>query len=297
MGLRLSRRELLVGATAFVPMLYVRTTERRTGGSPGNAQEALAAIEKRLNGRLGVAAWDTGSGKRIEHRAGERFPMCSTFKFVAVAAVLSRVDKNEEKLDRVVHYTNHDLLEYAPITEQHVQEGMTVSALCAAAVQYSDNTAANLLLTVLGGPEGVTRYARLLGDTVTRLDRNEPMLNTAITGDVRDTTSPSAMLGDMKKLLIDRGALSEESQKRLQEWIIGNTTGGAMLRAGLPSTWRIGDKTGHGRNGSTNDIAIGWPTKRKPILITAYFVESAAPAADCYAAIAEVGRIVAAEFG
>ena len=296
MGHQLSRRELLVGATAFVPMLYARTTELRERGNSDNTQEALGAIEKRLGGRLGVTAWDSGSGKRIEHRAGERFPMCSTFKFLAVAAVLSRVDKKEEKLDRVVHYTNDDLLEYAPITKQHVQEGMTVSALSAAAIQYSDNTAANLLLTILGGPDGVTGYARLLGDSVTRLDRNEPTLNTAITGDVRDTTSPSAMLGDMKKLLIDRGALSEESQKRLQEWIIGNTTGEAMLRAGLPSTWRIGDKTGHGRNGSTNDIAIGWPTNRQPILITAYFVESAAPAADCSAAIAEVGRLVGGEF-
>jgi beta-lactamase class A len=210
--------------------------------------------------------------------------------------VLSRVDKKEENLDRIIPYTNADLLEYAPVAKQHVLEGMTLSALCAAAMEYSDNTAANLLLTVLGGPDHVTRYARLLGDPVTRLDRNEPTLNTAITGDVRDTTSPSAMLGDLNKLLIDRGALSEESQKRLQDWMIGNTTGGAMLRAGLPSNWRIGDKTGHGRNGSTNDIAICWPSNRQPILITVYFVESAAPATECIAAIAEVGSIVGSAF-
>jgi beta-lactamase class A len=131
---------------------------------------------------------------------------------------------------------------------------------------------------------------------VTRLDRTEPTLNTAIPGDVRDTTSPSAMLGDMKKLLLDEGALSAESQQQLREWMIGNATGGAMLRAGLPSAWRVGDKTGHGNNGSTNDIAICWPPNRQPVLISAYFVESTAPSTECYGAIAEAGRIVAGEF-
>jgi beta-lactamase class A len=295
-SVRLNRRKLLAGMTAFVPVLFARTRESRTDNNSENADEALGAIEKRLGGRLGVAAWDTATGKRLERRASERFPMCSTFKFLAVAAVLSRIDKKEERLDRLIHYGKDDLLEYAPITKEHVQEGMTVSALCAAAMQYSDNTAANLLLTALGGPDHVTRYVRSLGDPVTRLDRTEPTLNTAITGDVRDTTCPSAMLSDMKRLLLDEGTLSRESQNRLQQWMIGNTTGGALLRAGLPTSWRIGDKTGHGRNGSTNDIAICWPPNGQPILITAYFVESQAPVADCYSAIAEVARIIAREF-
>lgn len=226
---------------------------------------------------MGVAAWDTGTGKRMEHRVNERFPMCSTFKFLAAAVVLSRVDKKGEKLDRLIHYRKDDLLECAPITKQHVQEGMTVSGLCAAAMQYSDNTAANLLLTALGGPDHVTRYARSLGDLVTLLHHTEPTLNTAIPGDVRDTTSPPAMLSDMKKVLLEQGALSAESQQLLREWMIGNATGGTMLRAGLPSAWRVGDRTGHGNNGSTNDIAICWPPNLQPVLITAYFVESTAP--------------------
>ena len=284
--------------TSLHPIWLAKTTELKNNDNSENTEQALAAIEKRLGGRLGVAAWDTGAGKRAEHRASERFPMCSTFKFLLVAAVLSRVDKKEEKLDRLIHYHKDDLLEYAPITKQHVQEGLTVSALCAAALQYSDsdNTAANLLLAALGGPDQVTRYARSLGDPVTRLDRTEPTLNTAITGDVRDTTSPSAMLGDLKKILIDPQALSPESQKQLGQWMIGNTTGAAMLRNGLPPSWRTGDKTGHGSNGSTNDIAMCWPPNRKPILITAYFVESTAPSTECSGAIAEVGRIVASEF-
>lgn len=223
--------------------------------------------------------------------------MCSTFKFLLVSEILSRVDRNGEALDRFVRYTAADLLEYAPITKNQVREGgMTIRALCAAAMAYSDNTAANLLLNVIGGPGQLTQYVRSLGDSVTRLDRNEPSLNTAISGDDRDTTSPSAMLGDMKKLLVEENQLSAASRRQLTEWLTGNTTGLHSLRARLPTTWRVGDKTGSGKNGATNDVLIGWPPNRAPLLITAYFVESIASSEDRYAALAEVGRIVADEF-
>ncbi|MGB6483838.1 MAG: class A beta-lactamase [Candidatus Acidiferrales bacterium] len=224
-------------------------------------------------------------------------PMCSTFKFLLVAAILSRVDANEEKLDRLIHYTTADLLDYAPITKAHVNEGaMTIAALCAAAVEYGDNTAANLLLGAAGAPAAVTRYVRSLGDPVTRLDRYEPSANTCIAGDPRDTTSPSAMLHDMQTLLLDKRALSEDSRHQLEAWLVANTTGAARLRAGVPSSWRIGDRTGSGDNGSTNDIAICWPPSRSPILVTAYFTGSNASDADRSAALAQVGRIVAAAF-
>lgn len=265
--------------------------------TPQAASARIAAIEARLGGRLGVAAVDTRDGNRIEHRASERFPMCSTFKFLLVAAVLSRVDAGHEKLDRLIHYSQSDLLEYAPITKAHLQEGgMTVSALCAAAIEYSDNTAANLLLADVGGPSALTSYVRLLGDSVTRFDRYEPSLNTAIPGDVRDTTSPSSMLHDMHQLLIESRALSAPSRDHLAAWLIASTTGAARLRAGLPSSWRIGDKTGSGDNGSANDIAICWPSNRAPILIASYFTDSRASDADRSAALAEVGRIAAAAF-
>jgi beta-lactamase class A len=293
---RCSRREFLVRTTAAVPILCFRAARLQQTHSPA-AEDRIAAIEARLGGRLGVAALDTATSRRIEHRASERFPMCSTFKFLAVAAILSRVDAHQEKLDRFIRYTSADLLEWAPITKAHVQEGgMTLSALCAAAIEYSDNTAANLILNVLGGPASVTQYARTLGDSVTRLDRNEPELNAAIPGDSRDTTTPSAMLADMKKLLLDSDALSAASREQLEAWMLANTTGAAMLRAGLPPGWRIGDKTGNGRNGSMNDIAICRPPNRAPILVAAYFVESKASDQDRRAAIAEVGRIIASDF-
>src|SRR6266487_4836041 len=167
-------------------------------GARSDAANQIAAIEARLGGRMGVAALDTGSGKRLDYRSEERFPMCSTFKFLAAAAVLKRVDEKQDQLDRFIRYAAKDILEHAPVTKAHlVDGGMTLGALCAAAIEQSDNTAGNLLLDAIGGPAGLTNFARDLGDRVTRLDRKEPELNSAIPGDERDTTTPASMLGDI----------------------------------------------------------------------------------------------------
>jgi len=267
-----------------------------TLAGPPPAAAVLAAIERRTGGRLGVAALDTGSGRRIDHRSGERFPLCSTFKLLLSAAVLARVDRGEERLERVLPYGEADLLEHAPVTRAHVKEGgMPVAGLCGAAMTYSDNTAANLLLRTVGGPEGLTRYLRSLGDPATRLDRNEPTLNSALPGDPRDTTTPAAMLADLRALLLG-GALRPPSRRQLQDWLTANTTGAARLRAGLPPDWQAGDKTGTGAHGSVNDVAVLWPPRRPPLLVVAYQTGSAAPAADLEAALAEVGRVAVREF-
>ncbi len=215
----------------------------------------------------------TGEGTpQIVRRGEERFPMCSTFKFLAVAAVLHRVEEGKEKLDRVIAYGQGDLLEWAPITKQHVHEGgMKLEDLCFAAIAHSDNTAANLLLRTMGGPSGVTVYARSLGDTVTRLDRMEPDLNNFMKGDERDTTTPTAMLRDMQKILLGN-ALSSRSREKLEGWMSQNTTGDAMIRAGAPKGWRIADKTGSNRNSNSNDIAIVRPPSGPPLLL-AIFVD------------------------
>ena len=188
------------------PFCAFATTAKAADPTPtdkDSAERRIAAIEARAGGRLGVAALATGSNRRIEHRASERFPMCSTFKLLAAAAVLHRIDQKRDQLNRMVPYTAADLLEYAPVTREHVKEGgMTLSALCAAALDYSDNTAGNLLIRLIGGPAALTRYARSLGDEVTRLDRLEPYLNSARPGDERDTTTPAAMLGNLRALLL-----------------------------------------------------------------------------------------------
>jgi len=255
----------------------------------------VAAIEKRTGGRLGIAALDTASGRHVTYHAEQRFAMCSTFKFVLVAAVLARVDAKRESLNRRVSYGAADLLEYAPVTKAHLPEGsMTVSELCAAAIEYSDNTAANLLLKLVGGPKALTRYARSLGDAMTRLDRFEPDLNSNATGDVRDTTSPAAMLKTMTSLLTGN-ALTATSRLQLERWMIGATTGAARLRAGLPRDWSVGDKTGTGRNGAVNDIATARPPNALPVLIVVFLTHSSLAAPESDAVLAEVGRIIVSD--
>jgi beta-lactamase class A len=261
-------------------------------GARSDAANQIAAIEARVGGRIGVAALDTGSGKRLDYRAEERFAMCSTFKFLAAAAVLKRVDEKQEQLDRFVSYDAKDILEYAPVTKAHLKEGgMTLGALCEAAIAQSDNTAGNLLLDAVGGPEGVTNFARSLGDQVTRLDRKEPDLNSAIPGDDRDTTTPGSMLADMTRILTG-DVLSRSSQRQLEDWLQRNKTGATMIRAGVPTDWIIGDKTGRGANGATNDIAIMRPPDRAPVLLAIYSVGSTEPANDRAAVVAEAARVV-----
>ncbi|HEY0798171.1 MAG TPA: class A beta-lactamase, partial [Candidatus Baltobacteraceae bacterium] len=225
-----------------------------------------------------------------------RFPMCSTFKFLAIAAVLARVDARQEKLDRPIPFNKGDLLDYAPITKTHLRRGfMSVADLCAAAIEYSDNTAANLLLATIGGPQGVTRYARAIGDSVTRLDRSEPSLNTASPGDVRDTTTPAAMVNDMRTVLLGH-VLSAASRGRLASWLAACQTGQTSIRAGVPPAWRAGDKTGSGDHGTSNDIAILWPPRRRPILVAAYLTAAAVSASERHTSLAEVGRIASSAF-
>jgi beta-lactamase class A len=251
----------------------------------------FAAIEQQIGGRLGVAALDTGNGQRIEYRAAERFPLCSTFKFLLAAAILQQGDR--ESLDRRLSYGADDLLEWAPITKNHVSEGgMPVRDLCAAAIEYSDNTAANLLLRALGGPSKLTMYLRTLGDPVTRLDRTEPSLNSAVAGDMRDTTTPAAMVSNLKLLLLE-GRLSKDSQDQLEAWLAANTTGAKRIRAGLPAAWRIGDKTGTGENGAASDIAIVRPPGRAPILMAIYLVGSSSDVDQLNGAIARAASLIA----
>lgn len=261
-----------------------------------NFDQSIAVLEKENGGRLGVSALNLENGQRLEYRANERFALASTFKLLLVAAVLHQVDLGKEKLDRPVPFDAKDIESYAPITSQHVKDGqMSIAVLCAAALQYSDNTAANLLLKTVDGPAGLTRYIRTLGDRVTRLDRNEPTLNTNITNDLRDTTTPASMLKLMQTVLVGN-VLSRSSKEQLINWLIGNTTGDAKLRAGLNPAWKVGDKTGSGANGASNDVAIVWPQDHQPFLVAVYYTGSTIPPDQQNKVIAQVGAIVGRNF-
>jgi beta-lactamase class A len=289
------RRTFLAGLAATTASIRARTApsaEERLN----LANKQLAEMEVREAGRLGVFVRETGTGATIEHRADERFPMCSTFKLLAAAAVLKRVDEGADRLDRTIAFGPSDLLDYAPIAKAHAAEGaMTLADLCAAAIDWSDNTAANLVLQPIGGPAGFTQFAHSLGDNVTRLDRNEPSLNAATPGDERDTTTPRAMAQDMQKVLLG-DALSDASRRQLQTWLINNKVGDKRLRAGLPGSWRIGDKTGSGDHGTANTIAIIRPPERPPIIATVYYTESSAPMDTRNAIHKEIGGLIAETF-
>jgi beta-lactamase class A len=257
-------------------------------------RDALTDITAALGGRAGVFALDTGSGRTLGHGEDERFAMCSTFKWALAAAVFARVDRGEMALDERVPYGEGDLLEYAPVAREHLAAGsLTVDELARAAVTVSDNTAANLLLRRIGGPAGVTGFARGLGDTVTRLDRDEPALNDNAPGDPRDTTSPRAMVGLMKAVLCG-DALARPSRERLLGLLQACETGRTRLRAGLPAGWTVGDKTGTGLRGAVNDVAIATPPGRAPVLIAAYLSDGSAEKERLEAAHAAIGRWVAA---
>ncbi len=224
--------------------------------------------------------------------------MCSTFKAVLACMALRRVDEGTLMFATRVPFTAADLLEYAPDTRAHLADGaMSVEALCAAAVERSDNTAANLLLARLGGPAELTAFLRAMGDATTRLDRNEPTLNTNLAGDPRDTTTPSAMARTMATLLLSPRVLSPASRARIAEWMVASSTGRARLRAGMPPTWRVGDKTGTGERGACNDVAVAWPPGRAPIVVAAYVEAPAASLRAREEAHAEIGRVVVGAFG
>ena len=249
----------------------------------------LTALEQKSKGRLGVAILFP-NGRRVTHRPDERFPMCSTFKFLAASLVLQRVDQNKEHLDRTITYSKSDLVTYSPETEKHTS--MTIAELTKAALTLSDNTAANLLLASFGGPPAITAFARSIGDPVTRLDRTETTLNESTPGDPRDTTTPTAMLGNLQKILFGN-VLKPASRQQLTTWMLANTTGKAKFVAGLPADWKVADKTGSGDHGSNNDIGVLYPPNNaKPILIASYLTETPLSTDERNAIHADIARAI-----
>ena len=262
------RRTFLLAASAL-PLASACTAWSAKAQPAASAGAELAALERAAGGRLGVYALDTGNGARVQHRATERFPLCSTFKAMLAAAILERSTRESGLLERRVSYGRSDILPNSPITEKHLGQGMSVSALCAATLQYSDNAAANLLMKMLGGPSAVTAFARAIGDQAFRLDRWETELNSAIPGDPRDTTTPEAMAASLQRLVLGDG-LGAAQRGQLAAWLLGNTTGATRIRAGVPADWKVGDKTGAGSYGTVNDVGVLWPPAGAPLVLAVY---------------------------
>ncbi len=284
------RRSLLLGALAW-PLAGLCAPGRQEDSAAQAIRRRLAELERASGGRLGVCAINRADGSRILYRADERFAFCSTFKAMVAAAVLKKSMGDGSLLQRRLNWRQADLLSWSPITEKHVPDGLTVAELCAAAVQYSDNTAVTVLTKMLGGPEAITRFARSIGDRKFRLDRWELALNSAIPGDARDTTTPAAMAGSLQRLVFD-DVLAAPQRTMYIDWLKGNTTGDATIRAGVPKGWVVGDKTGSGAYGTTNDIGVIWPPSAAPIVLAVYFTQKQPKAEARRDVIAATTRIV-----
>ncbi|GGR10058.1 class A beta-lactamase [Streptomyces netropsis] len=273
-----ARRAVLgaLAALALVPL-----TACGQGGSPASASPSAATtrpsaatkpyarefkeLERKFDARLGVYAVDTGTGREVAYNDGERFAHASTFKALAAAAVLRKYAPSG--MDRVVKYSKDDLVDYSPVTEKHVETGMSLDELCDAAVRYSDNTAGNLLFDALGGPKGLDAALEEIGDDDTRMERREPELNRWAPGETRDTSTPRALAKDLRAYVLG-DVLGKSEKDRLTKWLRTNTTGNELIRAGVPKGWVVGDKTGAGQGyGTRNDIAVVWPPDAAPIVM------------------------------
>lgn len=294
----IDRRMFLVGAAALAaacaeaPVMGNRSAAKQ-GGSPDFAP-ILTGLG--AGARLGVFAIDCGSGRTVGHDEASRYTMCSTFKLPLAAAVLAEVEAGRMRLDQEIAFTRADMVSNSPRVEAALaRRRLTVEQLCAAIIEVSDNAGANLLIARIGGPAGLTAFARRHGDAVTRFDRTEPALNYHQPGEELDTTTPAAMAGLMRALLLGE-TLNPASRARLAGWMEAATTGRDRLRAGFPAGWRAGDKTGTAGS-FNNDLAMAWPPGRGPILIASFVDAPAANHAGRNAAHAAVARLVTSSFG
>lgn len=254
-----------------------------------DADQQLGQLEKEYDARLGIYAIDTGTGRTVSYRPDERFAYTSTFKPLAAGALLLK--KPLDELDKVITYKKEDLVTYSPVTEKHVEKGMTLREISDAAIRYSDNTAGNLLLKELGGPAGLETVLKEVGDTITKPERYETDLNEAVPGDIRDTSTPKALATTLKAFTVD-GVLPPEKQEVLIDWLKRNTTGDELIRAAVPEGWAVGDKTGAGSYGTRNDIAIIWPPNQAPIVMAVMSSRTEQDASYDNALIAKSAKVV-----
>lgn len=248
----------------------------------------FAELENKYDARLGVYAIDTGTNQKVSYRPQERFAYASTFKALAAGALLHEYSIDE--LDELVKYNNEDIVPYSPVTQLHVDTGMTLREIAEAAVRYSDNTAGNLLLEKLGGPKGFETALRKIGDNITQVDRYETELNSAVPGDARDTSTAKALATSLQAFAVS-DLLPTEKRTILTDWMRGNATGDALIRAGAPTGWEVADKSGAGSYGTRNDIAVVWPPNRAPIVIAVLSSRETQNATYDNALIAEAAKV------
>lgn len=261
----------------------------------GTLSKAVQAEEARLGARIGMAVFDAKDRTRWAHRGDERFPLNSTHKSFSCAALLKQVDRRVLALENVISIERASLVTYSPVMEKTGGQ-VTLREACAASVSWSDNTAANIVTDAIGGPQAFTVFMRDIGDPHTRLDRKEPEMNEATPNDLRDTTTPNAIVESLRRIILG-DVLREDSRALLTDWMINDKVADALLRATLPRTWSIADKSGAGGHGSRSIVAVIWPKDRDPVVVGIYITQTSAPMADSNAAIARLGSVLADAIG
>ncbi|MER2515064.1 MAG: class A beta-lactamase [Candidatus Accumulibacter phosphatis] len=257
----------------------------------------VQAAENALQARVGMTVFDANTGTTWQYRGDERFPLNSTHKIFSCAALLAKVDGKSLSLDQSVSISKEMLVTYSPITEKSLSpQTMTFGEVCRAAVSYSDNTAANVVFDAIGGTTGFNSYMQSIGDDQTRLDRKEPELNDATPGDERDTTTPNDIVSSLRKILLGNG-LSVSSRNVLTQWMLDDQVAGALLRASLPSNWKIADKTGAGGYGSRSIVAVIWPPSKQPVVVGIYVTQTKASLQASNEAIARIGAALKEAIG
>ena len=285
---------VVVVCSSFVMLASCFANAVESSPQVSSYDASFQALENQYNIKLGIYAVDTVTHKEVSYRAEERFPYCSTAKVLLVSAVLQQ--DSWEQLDEVIHYTQEDILSYAPVTAQHVTDGMKVSELCEAALRVSDNTAANLLIRHIGGMSGFRKALAGLKDDITNPVRLEPDLNDVAPGEIEDTSTPKQMVNNLSAYTMGHRLLSSDKQAVLRYWMTGNATGKNLIRAGVPVTWIVAEKSGSGSYGTRNDLALITPPQKNPVAVTIMSTHSDKAVPYNEKAVAEASAIVAAYF-
>ena len=258
--------------------------------------ELARDLENRHGGHIGIAVMHTSSQSLWDYRGHTRFPLMSTFKTLACAKLLADVDQKKQKMTTETMITRESLVTYSPVTESLTGQTITMEQACEATMSTSDNTAANLVLAGIGGPQQLTDFLRSTGDNITRLDRIEPELNDAHPGDNRDTTTPLAITKTLNQLILE-DTLSDASRVKLQKWMMGNKVADNLLRSILPAQWSIADRSGAGDHGSRGITAIIWSSQQQPVIVSIYMTGTNASFEERNQIIVEIGKAVFNHFG
>jgi beta-lactamase class A len=305
---------------------------RQPGALDAPLQQALERLAARARpGILGVTVLDIDTGTAVRVNADRAYPMMSVFKAPVAATVLAQIDAGSVSLDQEVTIDSKDVESGSAVPSIGArfsggQMTFTVRRLLTAAVSESDNTAADALVRLVGGPKVVTEFLRAHAIDGMRVDLDEAGVTSifeatdrgesispgeteqqalarhrrgysAYIYDPRNSTTPDAAADFLEKLWKGQ-LLSLDSTKRLLDLMHGQSVP-ARLRSGLPANVRFADKAGtsyslDGETAAFNDIGIIKRPDGRTVIVAAFLTASYADKQHRDALFAEIAKDVLA---